>query len=81
MNIPQALFPCSNTWCSQEVSYHADQLYWYEAGKKWVCEYCWDELPADEGGNSPSRGISLMKHITAVNPLAVALLGLDAPKA
>lgn len=73
--IPRALFPCSNDYCREEVSYHADQLYWHAAEKRWVCENCWDDLPGptDEEGR-PMRGITLAEHIIGGDFKAVALL-------
>ena len=73
--IPRALFSCSNTYCAEEVSHHADDLYWYAAEQRWVCEQCWDNLPAptDEAGN-PTRGITLAEYIIGRQLPAVALL-------
>ena len=76
--IPRALFSCSNEYCCDEVSYHADQLYWHAAEKRWVCENCWDELPGptDEDG-PPTRGITLAEHIIGGDFKAVTLLQND----
>ena len=73
--IPRALFSCSNEYCREEVSYHADQLYWHAAEKRWVCENCWDELPGptDDDGR-PTRGITLAEHIIGGDFKAVTLL-------
>lgn len=73
--IPRALFSCSNEYCREEVSYHADQLYWYAQEKRWVCENCWDNLPGptDEDG-SPTRGVTLAEHIIGGDFKAVTLL-------
>lgn len=76
--IPRALFSCSNKYCREEVSYHADQLYWYAQEKRWVCENCWDNLPdpTDEEGR-PTRGVTLAEHIIGGDFKAVALLQND----
>lgn len=67
--IPRALFSCSNEYCREEVSYHADQLYWHAAEKRWVCENCWDNLDG-----RPPRGITLAEHIIGGDFKAVTLL-------
>lgn len=76
--IPRALFSCSNQYCREEVSYHADQLYWHAAEKRWVCENCWDDLPGptDDDGH-PTRGITLAEHIIGGDFKAVTLLQND----
>lgn len=74
-DIPRALFSCSNDYCGAEVSYYADQLYWYADEKRWVCEFCWDNLPGptDEDGR-PTRGVTLAEHIIGAAFSAVVLL-------
>ncbi len=57
-DIPEALYSCSNRYCAQDVSYYADQLYWYARQKRWVCENCFGDLP-----DSPKRGIALEGYI------------------
>lgn len=76
--IPHALFSCSNKCCREEISYHADQLYWYAQENRWVCENCWEHLPGptDEDG-SPTRGVTLAEHIIGGDFKAVALLQND----
>lgn len=73
--IPRALFSCSQPGCCEEVSYYADQLYWYAAGKRWVCENCWEDLPAPTNDDDkPTRGITLAEYIIGRELPAVALL-------
>lgn len=73
--IPSALFSCSNEYCGAEVSYHADQLYWYAAEKRWVCENCWGDLPGPtDEDDRPCRGVTLAEHIKAVALLQNAAL-------
>lgn len=76
--VPQALFSCSNEYCRPEVSYPADMLYWFDAEKRWVCEMCWDDLPAptDDDGKL-TRGITLAEYIIGHQLPAVALLHND----
>jgi hypothetical protein len=73
--IPRALFSCSNKYCREEVSYYADQLYWYDQEKRWVCDNCWDNLPdpTDEDGR-PTRGVTLAEHIIGGDFKAIALV-------
>lgn len=66
---PRALFCCSNDFCAEEVSYHADQIYWRESDQTWLCDECWDNIPEDE-----ERGIRLDKFIEQSNLPATALL-------
>lgn len=74
-SVPRALFSCSSDGCAEEVSYHADQLYWYPNETRWVCEYCWDNLPwIDDEGCSLGRGITLAEHIIGRDFKAVLLL-------
>lgn len=75
--IPRPLFSCSVAGCREEVSYHADQLFWYAPDHAWVCENCWDDLPrigGEDGGEVPERGISLQAHILASSLSAADLL-------
>jgi len=39
--IPKPLYGCH--FCSEEYSHFADELFWSEAFKTWVCDSCWDE--------------------------------------
>jgi hypothetical protein len=73
--IPRALFSCSNECCAEEVSYHADELYWYSQDNRWVCENCWCDLSyiTEEDGR-PGRGITLADHIIAGSFNAMVLL-------
>jgi len=38
--VPHPLYPCH--FCSEEYSYFADELFWSEKYKAWVCTNCWD---------------------------------------
>jgi hypothetical protein len=67
--IPQALFSCSNTFCAQEVSYYADQLYWFSAEGRWVCENCWEQLEGE-----PPRGVRLDRYIAETGVSAAELV-------
>ena len=66
--IPRVLFSCSDKYCAREVSYHADQLWWYDAERRWVCDCCWEELPAFGDGVLPQRGLTLDEYIRDLNP-------------
>jgi hypothetical protein len=75
--LPRPLFSCSIDGCQEEVSYHADQLFWYEQDKNWVCENCWDDLPRigdEDEGEVPERGVSLEAHILGLSLSAADLL-------
>jgi len=62
--IPKAYFPCSNRYCAEETCYDAQQLYWYEKERRWVCENCWDDLDYEnEGEDRPEKGVSLETYI------------------
>lgn len=76
--IPRALFSCSNDYCREQVSYHAEQLYWYAAENRWVCENCWDDLPVPTDEDvRPTRGMTLAEHIIGGDFNAVMLLSND----
>lgn len=53
---PDALYPCK--YCRDEYSWPADDLYWSEKSKAWVCSNCWDD--EHDGEN---RGIRLDEHM------------------
>lgn len=75
--IPHPLFSCAFSGCTEEVSYESDSLFWYAAGKKWVCENCWENLPrigADEESELPKLGPSLEAYILASSLSAADLL-------
>lgn len=67
--LPIALFSCGNKFCADECSYHADQLCWSDSSQKWICDFCWENLP--EG---TKKGIRLDKRIASLNLPATALL-------
>jgi hypothetical protein len=67
-HIPEALYSCHFNCCRQEVSYPAEMLRWYDVVRDWVCDYCWENQPADA-----KPGISLADHIAATRPPSPAL--------
>jgi hypothetical protein len=67
-HIPEALYSCHFNCCRQEVSYPAEMLRWYDVVRDWVCDYCWENQPADA-----KPGISLADHIAATRPPGPAL--------
>ena len=74
-SIPRALFSCSNKCCAQETSYPADMLYWDGVGSRWVCEFCWDDLPAPtDEDDKLTRGVTLAEYIIGGDFKAVQLL-------
>ena len=75
--IPRPSFPCCVDCCREEVSYLADQLFWYAPYNDWVCVNCWDDLPrigGEDDGEVPERGISLHAHILELSLSAADLL-------
>jgi hypothetical protein len=64
--IPQALFSCSEEGCREETTYPADMLNWYEQESRWVCDNCWDELPAlNEECDMPEKGETLENYLNS----------------
>lgn len=61
--VPEPVYPCSNKWCAEEMTFPASDLYWFEAEGRWVCWNCWSEFDADEDGNLPPKGISLKQYL------------------
>jgi len=62
--IPQALYGCH--FCGDEYSHPADELFWSEKYKAWVCDSCWDDRDGhrDHDNNTYCKyGISLEKEI------------------
>lgn len=72
--IPEPLFSCSEDGCREECSYTANMLHWYEAGQRWVCENCWENLPMIDEENMPPIGISLKMWLLRENVSVAALL-------
>lgn len=63
---PKPLYSCSV--CREDCSCEAEDLFWYAAESRWVCENCWDELPAiNDGEDSPKKGLSLKEYLAYAN--------------
>lgn len=74
-SIPQALFSCSQYLCAEEFSYPAEDLYWFDKEKRWVCANCFYSIPEPEDENGkPTRGITLAEHIIKAGLVAEYLL-------
>ena len=48
--IPKPLYSCE--YCASEYSWPADDLYWCEEKRNWVCDECWDDEVHFERGTS-----------------------------
>lgn len=59
---PRALFSCAEEVCSEESSFHADEIYWIPSEGKWMCWHC------TSYHDSPERGISLEKWLLEQRP-------------
>ena len=53
--IPKPLYPCAH--CRDEFSRYADELYWWDECKCWVCDDCWEEESHGEKGIRLDREI------------------------
>jgi hypothetical protein len=62
--IPQALYGCH--FCGDEYSHPADELFWSEKYKSWVCDSCWDDQDGHwdhDNGVCCKYGISLEEEL------------------
>ena len=59
---PRALFSCEEQGCSEEFSFHADEIYWIPSEEKWMCWNC------TSYHDSPERGISLEEWLMEHRP-------------
>jgi len=62
--IPQVLYGCH--FCGDEYSHPADELFWSEKYKAWVCDSCWDDQDKHwdhDNGSCCKYGISLEEEL------------------
>jgi len=65
--MPKALYSCSEA-CCEGRAYYPDELDWYREGQRWVCDYCWGDLPKINGdGEMPVPGINMEAYLGAVD--------------
>lgn len=57
--IPRALYPCNQ--CFEECSWPAQDLYWSEKAKMWICAQCWSDEDYGERGTSLAEEINRQK--------------------
>jgi len=64
--VPHPLYPCH--FCGEEYSHLADELFWSEKYKAWVCDSCWDDQDKhwDHDGSFCKHGISLEEELNRV---------------